>query len=170
MAPAPRPYRPVVPSVYHRPVPPPTWRPVPTYPTITGILGITFGTALNLSLNHLYGAGYNVAGYGNGAVYLTDVMLLNYFWDDATLYYNNAGGLAYSQFYYSTPYSSMTRFNEVFSRLCSTYGQPISITAISNGQQATWFGVGNTYITLTYEYSGAMGGGYRYFTTLTCGN
>ena len=171
MTPAPRPYRPTPPpTAYTRPVPPTSWRPTTGIPTISGILGITFGTGFNLSLNYLYGAGYNISGYGNNAVYLTDIYMLNYIWPDATLYYSNYG-LTYSEFYYSTPYYDLARYNAVRANLIATYGPPVVTTIpAGGGYQTTWFGYNNSYITLTFSAATSMGGGIRYYTTLTYGN
>lgn len=171
MTPAPRPYRPTPPpTAYTRPVPPTSWKPTTGIPTISGILGITFGTGFNLSLNYLYGAGYNISGYGNNAVYLTDIYMLNYIWPDATLYYSNYG-LTYSEFYYSTPYYDLARYNAVRANLIATYGPPVVTTIpAGGGYQTTWFGYNNSYITLTFSAATSMGGGIRYYTTLTYGN
>lgn len=171
MKPAPRPYRPVIHSHYSRPMPPRAWRPYHGCPTITGILGIAFGTGINLSLDYLYGGGYSISGYSNDAVYLTDINALNYVWPDATLHYGPQGGLAYSQFYYSTPYYDLARYNNVRNALIATYGTPVSITQQPNGGYvSTWFGYNNTYITLSFGQGNAMGGSSRFFTTLTFGN
>ena len=170
MTPAPRPHRPTPPASYARPMPPAAWRPGSGAPTIHGILGITFGTGFNLSLDYLYGAGYNIAGYGNNAVYLTDINVLNYIWPDGTLFYSG-GGLAYSQFYYSTAYYDPARYNAVRSRMISTYGLPVTTTVLpGGGYQTTWFGYNNTYVTLTFNASSSIGGGIRYYTILTYGN
>ncbi len=95
-----RPYRPMM-RPYRRPTPPPHWHPAGRYPAIRTVLGITFGTSFALSLDHLYGNGYTVDGYGNDMVYLRNVTQLNYLWPDATLFYG-PGGLTGSEFFYST--------------------------------------------------------------------
>ncbi len=56
-----------------------------------------------MSLDYLINRGYTIDGYGNDAVYLRDVNEMSYYWPDATLYYG-AGGLARSEFLYSTSY------------------------------------------------------------------
>ena len=104
-----RPHRPPM-RPWSRPVPPPSWRPRPAAPVIASILGITFGTAINMSLDYLINRGYTIDGYGNDAVYLRDVNEMSYYWPDATLYYG-AGGLARSEFLYSTSYPDPMRYN-----------------------------------------------------------
>lgn len=136
---------------------------------INGVLGLAFGSAFNLSLDYLYGAGYSVAGYGNDVVYLTDINAFDYSWPDASLYYTN-NGLAYSQFYYSTAYYDAARYNSILARLTSLYGRPVAVTSQGGMMQASWFGYNNAYITLTFGAGNAYGGGSRFFTTLTFGN
>lgn len=170
MQPAPRPYRPVLPIHYARPVPPRSWRPVYGCPTISGILGIAFGTSINLSLDYLYGGGYSISGYNNNTVYLTDINAFNYMWPDATLYYGPSG-LTYSQFYYSTQYYDLARYNAIRASLIAQYGSPVSVTSQpGGGYVSTWFGYNNSYITLSFGQDAAVGGGNRFFTTLTFGN
>ena len=90
------------------------------------LLPITFGTALNLSLDYLINHGYTVDGYGNNVVYLRDINQFNYYWPDATLYYGN-GGLARSEFLYSTSYPDMMRYNSLYNSFTGTYGSPVNI-------------------------------------------
>lgn len=167
MVPPPRPYRPPIfrPSV--RPLPPPGWRPRPGLPVIRGILGLTFGTALQLSIDYLLNAGYYIDGYANDVVYLRDVNALNYMWPDGALYYGNAG-LDGSAFYYSTAGYDLTRYNNVYRTLCSQFGMPVNVNNNSGIMSATWFGGNNGYITLSYGTS-TMTGGLRYLTTLSFG-
>lgn len=169
LTPPPRPHRPYMPQ-YHRPMPPRAWRPYAGCPVVRGILGLSFGTALNVSLNYLYSSGYNVIGYGNGNVFLTDVSALNYIWPDATLYYGPNGGLDYSQFYYSTPYYDMARYNSLYGNFVANYGAPVNLVNSGGRITATWFGAGNGYITLEFGPRVIAGGGSRFFTTLTFGN
>lgn len=104
-----KPHRPPV-RHYHRPVPPPSFRPHRGCPVIHGILGITFGTAINISLNYLQNRGYVVDGYTGDVVYLRNVNEMSFLWPDATLYYGT-NGLIGSQFSYSTNYYDRTRYN-----------------------------------------------------------
>lgn len=167
LAPPPHPYRPNMYRPHYRPTPPPRWRPARGIPAIHGILGLTFGTAINLSLDFLYNSGYVVDGYSNDVVYLRNVNQLNYIWTDAALYYGS-NGLDASSFYYATPYYDMTRYNAVYNNLVALYGQPVSIN--SAGQLgATWFGGNQGYITLSFGANNVSGGALRYLTTLTFG-
>lgn len=166
------PMRPHMPPMrpFHRPVPPPAWRPVGRYPVLSTILGVTLGTALNISINALVNSGYTVSGYGDNMVFLTNVPQLNFTWPDATLYYAPNGGLMSSQFVYSTPYNDMGRYNSAFSRLVNLYGQPVSYDRSGGEITASWFGNNGQFVTLSfaprYTASGALG----YFTTLSFGN
>lgn len=168
MAPPPRPYRPIA-RPWSRPVPPPSWRPYRGCPVIGSILGITFGTALNLSLDYLYNNGYTVDGYGNNVVYLRNIPQMSYTWPDATLYYGNAG-LERSQFIYSTAYYDLTRYNSLYNSFMGSYGAPVGYSNAGNGFVATWFGYNNGYISLEFRPMYTSGGQLRYYTTLTFGN
>lgn len=167
MHPPMRPHRPR-PSRWSRPVPPPSWRPRPHAPSFAAILGITFGTALNLSLDYLINHGYTVDGYGNNVVYLRDINQFNYYWPDATLYYGN-GGLARSEFLYSTSYPDMMRYNSLYNSFTGTYGSPVNYSNSGASLSATWFAPNRGYITLQYNPQYSLGGQVRYFTTLTFG-
>lgn len=162
-----RPYRPVMAHPHYRPMPPRGWRPAGRVPLIRGILGLTFGTAINLSLDYLFNAGYTVDGYTNDMVYLRNVSALNYVWTDAALYYGNTG-LDASSFYYSTPAYDLSRYNNVYNSLVTTYGVPVSINNTVNSMSATWFGGNNGYITLSFGANN-IGPNLRYLTTLTFG-
>lgn len=166
------PVRPHMPPLrpFHRPVPPPAWRPVGRFPVLTTILGVTLGTAFNISINALVNSGYNVSGYGNNMVYLTNVPQLNLYWPDATLYYAPNGGLMSSQFVYSTPYNDMGRYNTAFSRLVNLYGQPVSYNNSAGEISASWFGNNGQFVTLTFAPQYTAGGALGYFTTLSFGN
>ena len=164
LAPPSRPYRPIMHRPHYRPTPPPQWRPRRGLPVVRGILGLTFGTTLGLSLDYLYNSGYTVDGYANDVVYLRNVNALNYIWTDAALYYGTNGFDA-SSFYYASPYYDMGRYNSVYNTLVATYGAPIS----RNNGVATWFGGNNGYITLSFGASNVAGGALRYLTTLTFG-
>ncbi len=155
-----RPYRPA-PIRYYRPVVPAHYRPYAGAPVIDRILGISFGSFFDVSLNYLYTNGYYIDGYSNDVVYLRDVRMLNLMWPDVMLCYDDFGRLANAQFVISSGYADRSRYNRLYHDLCAVYGPPISVDAIG----ATWFG-GNTtgYVTLTADYSGA-----RFYTTLSVG-
>ncbi len=132
------------------------------------ILGITFGTALNLSLTTLINNGYYIDGYANNTVYLRDVNSYNYLWPDATLYYSN-GGMNRSEFLYSTPYPDPMRYNNLYNNFIGIYGAPVNYVNNGTSLSATWFAPNKGYITLQYAPQYALGGQLRYFTTLTLG-
>ena len=167
VAPPMRPHRPIA-HGWTRPVPPPAWRPRPHAPAISAILGITFGTGFNISLDYLYGRGYIVDGYGDNRVYLRDVNQFNYYWPDATLYYGN-GGLMRSEFLYSTSYPDMMRYTSLYNSLMSTYGAPVNYVTSGASVTATWFAPNSGYVTLQYSPQYSIGGALRYFTTITFG-
>lgn len=148
---------------YYRPVPPPAWRPVVYGPSFNTILGITFGTAFNISLQTLVNDGYAISSYGDDVVYLTNVPQMNYYWPDAALYYTN-GRLAGSTFTYPTTVYDLSRYNSLYTTFYNQYGAPV--TTVNNGGviSATWFGNNNRYVTL--EFNSNYGG---YYTTLSYG-
>lgn len=172
MAPPPRPYRPSgFRGPFARPLPPPPgWRPRPGIPVINGILGLTFGAGIGISLDYLFNNGYTVDGYGNDMIYLRNVPALNYMWTDATLYYGNGGGFDGSSFYYSTPYYDLARYNAVYNTLVGTYGMPVAVNNGAGTFLSTWYGGNNGFITLRFNAQATVGGGVRYFTTLSFGN
>lgn len=153
---------------YQRPTPPTTFRPHSGCPVLRDILGITFGTALNISIDYLNRHGYSVYGYGSDVVYLRNVNQYNYLWPDATLYYG-VSGLTGSQFMYSTNHYDMTRYNMVYNTLINQYGSPVSVQNITNGVVATWWGYDNQYVSLEFRPIYTNNGQLRYFTTLSFG-
>ncbi len=165
VAPPVRVNRPLVQHGWRAPVPPPSWRPRAHAPLLSSIIGITFGTAIGLSIDMLLNSGYTVDGYGTNVVYLRDVREANYMWPDATFYYGPDGGFDRSEFLYSTPYPDMMRYNSLYNTFVSTYGAPLNVI---NGA-ATWFAPNKGYITLQYNQQQSLGGQMRFFTTLTFG-
>ncbi len=165
------PPRPMMPAnrPWHRPTPPPSFRPAPGWRPFSSILGIALGSAINISINGLINAGYNVSGYGNDAVYVTDAPMLNMVWPDATLYYGN-GGLYASEFVYSTPAYNLSRYNSAYRTLVRNYGTPIQSTNVGGSITSTWWGPGNQFIRLTFQSAIAGNGSNRFFTTLSFGN
>ena len=164
VAPPDRPGRPVYTSPWVRPVPPANWRPVYRKPLLARFLGLTFGISINSALNQLWNANYVVDGYGTDEVYLRNVNEMGYYWDDVTLFFVN-GGMVRSEFYDSTSYYNLSRYNNVYRTLCNKYGNPVS----RSGQTVSWFGYNGDYITLQYVGMNTSSG-YRYFTILTYGN
>ena len=165
VAPPHRSFRPVH---YHicRPVPPPGFRPWHRAPIISGILGLTFGTAYYSSLDYLFTRGYEIDGYYNGVVYLRNIQELNCFWPDVMLNYGSRNALSSAEFHYSTSYDDLGRFNRLYSDLCARYGQPVTYAEDSQGIRSTWYG-GNArgFVSLEYYYNRG-----RYYTTLSYGN
>lgn len=155
---------------WYRPTPPRGWQAPRHWRPFNSILGISLGTALNISINALINSGYNVSRYGNDAVYVTNVPMLNMTWPDAALFYNAVGGLCGSRFIYSTPFYDMTRYNSTYSILMNQYGAPMSVQTTSGGVEATWWGTGNQFIRLAFGPQYISNGDMRYFTTLSFGN
>ncbi len=168
MTPPPRPYRPA-PRPVGRPVPPPAFRPHYHISPLRAILGISFGTAFNVSVNLLQGANHHVDGYADNRVYLRNINALGMLWPDATLYYSN-GYLSTSTFSYSTPYYDNGRYNAAYNNLVRSYGPPVATKNINNGWSATWWGYDNQYVTLEFQPLYSASGGLRYYTTLIMGN
>lgn len=158
-----RPHRPPMIRPVYRPTPPPAWRPIHGAPVMRGVLGLTFGITIGTSLDYLYNTGYNVDGYGNDIVYLRNVPVLNYIWTDGALYYGSTG-LDASSFYYSTAAYDMSRYNNVYRGLVTSYGVPVSTSNQGGLITSTWFAGNNGYISLSFGNSGG-----RYLTTLTMG-
>lgn len=152
--------------VWHRPVPPPRWRPTYTGSLLGNILGLTFGVALNSALDNLYYSGYAIDGYMNNEVYLTGVNQFNYYWPDATLYFAG-GGLTRTQFFDPTIGFNSTRFYDLYAYLTGLYGSPASQVISGARLSANWFGASGDFITL--EYTPMNSGNYNYFTVLTIG-
>lgn len=158
------------PRPFHRPVPPPAWRPMPGWRPFHSILGVTLGTAFNISINALINSGYTVSSYGNNQIYLNNVPMLNLMWPDAIMYYNPAGQLYGSQFVYSSPGYNMTQYNMAYTSLANAYGAPYSLQNVANGIEASWWGPDNQFIRLSYVSDYANNGSLRYYTTLSFGN
>lgn len=168
--PPPRPHMPAANRPWFRPTPPPAFRPAPTWRPFSTILGISLGSAVNFTVNSLINAGYAVTGYNTNAVYVTNVPMLNMLWPDATLYYGNRGGLCGSEFVYSTPAYNLNRYNAVYNSLVSAYGMPVNVSNANGVMTATWWGIGNQFISLSFTSGLAANGATRFFTTLSFGN
>lgn len=168
-------YRPPMPHTppgytYYRPTPPPSWHVSSRSPNFGTILGVALGTFFSNSINALFNSGYNVSGYTNNEVYLSNVNYCNLNWPNVTMYYNN-GYLAGSLFSASSISYDPSRYNYVYNTLCSQYGYPVSSQSLSGGgMSCTWWGVGNSYITLSFYPEYISGLGTRYFTTVATGN
>lgn len=166
------PFRPYMPANrrWYRPTPPPSFRVYPGAPRFSTILGIALGSAVNYTVNALLNAGYNVAGYGTNAVYLTGVPMMNMSWPNVTMNYID-GRLRGSEFTYSSPGYDMSRYNMLYADLTRQYGYPTSVQDMGGGNvSATWWGYDNGFITLSYFADYAYNGARRYYTTLSIGN
>lgn len=139
-------------------------------PSFATFLGITLGSLFANTVNSLYNHGYNVTGYTSNEVYLNNVNYFNVNWPNVTLYYDK-GYLMGSLFSSSSVSYDMSRYNYVYRAIAERYGMPYTVQTINNGGiMATWWGAGNTYITLSYYPEYISGLGTRYFTTLSTGN
>ena len=148
-----------------RPVPPHGYHHCHTAPVIHTILGITFGTLYNASLDYLYSKGYEIDGYADNTVYLRNVPEMGYTWPDATIYYDSYGRLASSQFIYSTSFSALGRYDRLYHTLSMTYGSPVSASWNGAHRETIWYGGdARGYVSLEYDYSGG-----RYYTILSYG-
>lgn len=163
------PHFPPAPHSWHRPTPPPSWRPPSAWRTFNSILGIALGTSLNISLNTLIHNGYTVSQYGTNTIYVNNVPMLNMMWPNAVMYYNNVGGLCGSRFIYTSQFYDMTRYNSVYATLVNTYGSPYSFQNNASGIEATWWGTNNQFITLSYVTQYTPSGTIAYYTTLSFG-
>lgn len=161
-------HRPMPVRPWSRPVPPPNWVPGPRVPTFTTLLGLSFGYGFNASINFLLNNNYTVYAYGNNAVYLNNVNMLNLMWPDATLYFSS-GGLQYGDFIYATDYYATMRYNIAYSNIVSAYGSPVSTSYPNNGMSTCWYGRNGRFVTLTYAPMRGADGVFRYYTTLSFG-
>jgi len=154
-----RPHRPA-PWVVFRPTIPAGWHPYVGAPTIDRILGLLFGTLYNVSLDYLYSNGYFIDGYADGVIFLRDVPMLNLYWPDAMLNYDN-NRLVNAQFVYYSSYYDMSRYNRVYRSLSRIYGAPV----FRDGTTISWYGGNNTgFVTLSmYNDYG------NYYTTMSIG-
>lgn len=165
--PPPRPFRPANFFGYNRPVPPPAWRPGPK-PLFSSVLGLTFGTAINVAIDALISSGYTIDGYSDNSIYVNDAVQLNMRWPFGVLYYNN-GLLAGSEFTYSSDWRDLSRYNMAYARLSALYGAPVSSYNRGGEISSTWWGPGGQYVTLRFDYRAPMSGANRFYTTLSFG-
>ena len=145
------------------PVPPRYTYAVVGAPTLGTLLGLTFGSFIDAGINSLYNAGYNVAGYADNVIYLTNVTQLGFLWPEVAMQYTN-GLLSNGQFSYYSATPGMGRYNSLFQQLCLQYGNPVANT---NNTTTWWAGDNTGYITLHYAYMNSLQGVPGYYTTLT---
>jgi len=155
-----RPYRPA-PLVWYRPVIPTGWYPYASAPIIDRILGLNFGTLFDISLDYLYYNGYEIDGYADNIIYLRNVRLLNYLWDDVMLCYDSYNQLVNAQFVFQTSYYDRYRYERIYRSLCRVYGNPFT----NDHGALSWYGGKNTgWVTLAMHDN--LG---HYYTTLSIG-
>ena len=121
-----------------------------SYPTIGGVLGLTWGTSFSNCLNYLYYSGYYIDGYMDNIVYITDVNLLGYDWDDVMLQFDGNDNLDYVEFVSFSEGYNTSRFYSLYNYLCSMYGSPVSY----NNAMYSWYGGdGIGYVNLGLQYT-----------------
>ena len=138
-------YRPA-PIVWYRPVIPVGWHYYYNAPYIDRILGLTFGSLFDTSLDYLYYNGYEIDGYADNIIYLRNVRLLNLLWDDVMLCYDSHNQLVNAQFVFQTSYYDRHRYERVYNSLCRVYGTPFT----NDHGTLSWYGGNNTgWVTLS---------------------
>lgn len=163
-----RPYRPTF-TPYHCPVPPTSFRPYSSAPILSSILGLAFGTSINISINSLQRSGYYIDGYSNNEVYLRNVYEMNYSWEDGVVIYSG-GGMQSARLYQSTYGYDTSRYDNLYSTLCAQYGLPATTNYSNGNREATWYDRNGThYVSLAYDYMTSDGGYPRYYTILSYG-
>lgn len=160
-----RQYRPAV-RIITRPVMPTGFVIYNRAPRINTILGLSFGSYYNSSLNYLFTMGYDIDGYNRDVIYLRDVPMLRFTWADVMLSYDTYGRLYNAQFAHSTSYRDRSRFNRLYHDLYATYGTPVATHITAYEASVTWFG-GNAEGYVTLEFGTDTYG--RYFTMVTVG-
>ena len=163
-----RPYRPVFTPI--RPSRPSSWRPYASAPILNSILGLAFGSSINICINTLRNNGYYIDGYSGNEIYLRDVYEMNYSWDDGVVNYDSNGGMQSMRLYQSTYGYDSSRYDNLYSQICSQYGLP-ALQDYNNGEKTvTWYDRdGSHYVSLSYTYMTSSGGYPRYYTILSYG-
>ena len=137
------------------------WHPYASAPIIDRILGITFGTLFDTSLDYLYYNGYEIDGYADRIIYLRNVPLLGLNWGDVMLCYDDMNRLVNAQFIFYSTYNDHRRYDRVYNSLCRVYGTPFT----NSNNALSWYGGGSTgWVTLTTHSN--LG---HYYTTLSIG-
>ena len=146
--PLPPPVRPYRPAIYewYRPVIPYGWVPYSAAPVIDRILGLTFGSFFDTSIEYLYYNGYEIDGYADHIIYLRNVLLLSHLWDDVMLSFDSGNRLVNAQFVYHSSSYDKYRYRRIYNNLTRVYGAPIT----SDSRGISWYGGGCTgWITLS---------------------
>ena len=91
---------------------------------LTAVFGLPFGISINISIDNLRRDGYYIDGYNNNEVYLRNVYEMNYSWDDGVVIYDSSGRMQSARLYQSTYGYDSSRFDNLYSQICSQYGLP----------------------------------------------
>lgn len=158
------------PQPHNRPIPyvapPRNWHPHSNAPVIRGVLGITFGSLYNATLNHLRHNNYIISHHTNDAIYLTNAVQCGYTWNDAIIHFA-WGKLTSAQFINSSMFNNTRRYDEVNRVLTEMYGRPVSVRRLDDGgHECIWYG-GDRQGMVSLEYYYHAG---RYYTTLSFRN
>ena len=87
--------------------------------------------------------------------------LLNLYWEDVMLCYDNYDRLVNAQFIFQTSYYDRNRYNRVYNSLCRIYGSPFA----NNDGSLSWYG-GNSTGWVTLAMHDNLG---HCYTTLSIG-
>ena len=149
---------------------PPAFRPCPTAPMLTAVFGLPFGISINISIDNLRRDGYYIDGYNNNEVYLRNVYEMNYSWDDGVVIYDSSGRMQSARLYQSTYGYDSSRFDNLYSQICSQYGLPATQKYRNGEKTVTWYDRnGSHYVSLAYNHMTSDGGYPRYYTILCYG-
>ena len=121
-----------------------------SYPTIAGVLGLSWGTSFMNAMNYLYYNGYYLDGFENSILYLTDVELLDYDWEDVMLQFDGNDNLDYVEFASWTSDYDTSRFFSLYNYLYSIYGAPVSY---ANSMYSWYGGDGIGYVNLGLDFT-----------------
>ena len=121
-----------------------------SYPTIAGVLGLRWGTHYVDALNYLYYNFYDIDGYMDNIVYLNDVEMLGFEWQDVMMEFDGNDRLDYVEFSFWDNYYDTSRFYSLYNHLCSIYGSPVSFT---NSMYSWYGGDGVGFVNLGIKFS-----------------
>lgn len=139
---------------------------------LTAVFGLPFGISINISIDNLRRDGYYIDGYNNNEVYLRNVYEMNYSWDDGVVIYDSSGRMQSARLYQSTYGYDSSRFDNLYSQICSQYGLPATQKYRNGEKTVTWYdrnGNGSHYVSLAYNHMTSDGGYPRYYTILCYG-
>ena len=141
-----------------------------TAPMLTAVFGLPFGISINISIDNLRRDGYYIDGYNNNEVYLRNVYEMNYSWDDGVVIYDSSGRMQSARLYQSTYGYDSSRFDNLYSQICSQYGLPATQKYRNGEKTVTWYDRnGSHYVSLAYNHMTSDGGYPRYYTILCYG-